>query len=393
MTIKVIKTEKQYQEYLAEVEQLVSVNPKIGSAEADRLELLSVLIEKYENEHYFIGLPDAIEAIKFRMEHMGFKQKDLIPYIGNKSKVSEVLSGKRSLTTEMIRALNINLGIPVNVLLQDKNETCAESIDLEKFPIKEMITRGWIDKFNTANFSDLKERIISFLNPIKSDMPMDVFCRRTIHERAGKVLDKYSLYVWIAAVLMKANALSIQKKYTQKIDDKFLREVVKLSRFKNGPLIAKNLLAQNGIALVIEQHLSKTKLDGCTFLTKSGFAVIGLTLRYDRLDNFWYTLMHELAHIELHIENNEIFIDNLDVTGDKYEQEADKKASEVLIPKAEWACSRAKREKSPDSIQELADRLEIHPAIIAGRIRKELNNYSVLNQLVGRGEVRCLFEV
>ena len=77
---------------------LVSLDPKVGSPEADELEVLSVLINKYEEEHYFIGKPTPIEAIIFRMEQQDLKQRDLVPFIGSKSKVSEVLSGKRPLS-------------------------------------------------------------------------------------------------------------------------------------------------------------------------------------------------------------------------------------------------------------------------------------------------------
>ncbi len=397
MNIKVIKNKEDYQKCLLEAEHLVGINPKIGTTEADRLELLAVLIEKYEEEHYYIGLPSAIEAIKFRMEQQGLKQRDLIPFIGSKSKVSEILSGKRSLTTDMIRALNSSLGIPVDVLLQNENDNNCntdESIEWEKFPIKEMINRGWIDSYYKKHMDKARDAVSAFLKPIANDMPMEVFCRRTIHERVGKELDKYSLYAWIAAVLIKAREMSSLPRFDQNdITNNFLKEVAKLSRFNDGPLRAKEYLANNGIALVIEPHLPKTKLDGCAILSESQMAIIGLTIRYDRLDNFWHTLLHELVHIVLHTTSNkDIFVDNLDVGGGAFEKDADKRANEILIPRAEWMCSPAKREKTPAAIQELADRLEIHPAIIAGRIRRELNNYSILNQLVGHGKVRMLFK-
>ena len=92
---------------------------KKGSKTADELELLSLLIEKYENEKSPIDLPDPIEAIKFRMEQLGYKQKDLAEAIGLKSRVSEILNRKRKLTLDMIRKLHITLGIPTEVLLRE----------------------------------------------------------------------------------------------------------------------------------------------------------------------------------------------------------------------------------------------------------------------------------
>ena len=117
MQLKVIKTEKQYQEALKRLEEIF--DSKKGSKTADELELLSLLIEKYENEKSPIDLPDPIEAIKFRMEQLGYKQKDLAEAIGLKSRVSEVLNRKRKLTLDMIRKIHVTLGIPTEVLLRE----------------------------------------------------------------------------------------------------------------------------------------------------------------------------------------------------------------------------------------------------------------------------------
>jgi HTH-type transcriptional regulator/antitoxin HigA len=117
MQTKVIKTEKQYLEALARLEDIF--DSKKNSKNADELELLSFLIEKYENEQYVIDFPDPIEAIKFRMEQLGYKQKDLAQAIGLKSRVSEILNRKRKLTIEMIRKLNATLGIPTDVLIKE----------------------------------------------------------------------------------------------------------------------------------------------------------------------------------------------------------------------------------------------------------------------------------
>lgn len=113
---KVIKTTEEHDQALARIEELFSAKP--GTPEGDELELLVLLVETYEAEKFPIELPDPIEAIRFRMEQMNLKQKDLIPIIGSKSKVSEVLSGKRELSITMIRKIVSNLNIPAAVLLQ-----------------------------------------------------------------------------------------------------------------------------------------------------------------------------------------------------------------------------------------------------------------------------------
>lgn len=117
MKPKIIKSEKSYEEALALVETLMDAKP--GSKQEDELELWSLLIELYEKEHHPIEDPDPIEAIRFRMDQLGLHRKDLEPFIGQKSKVSEVLNRKRPLSLPMIRSLHSYLGIPAAVLVRE----------------------------------------------------------------------------------------------------------------------------------------------------------------------------------------------------------------------------------------------------------------------------------
>ena|SRR6218665_1246416 len=116
MTIKPIKTKKDYQRALERLE--VIFDSKKGSAEGDELEILGILIEKYEDAHFPVDFPDPIEAIKFRMEQMGYDQTDLAKVVGLKSRASEILNKKRKLTLEMIRELHERLKIPTEVLIR-----------------------------------------------------------------------------------------------------------------------------------------------------------------------------------------------------------------------------------------------------------------------------------
>lgn len=116
MTVKLIKTKKEYQQAMERLEMLFDA--KKGTEEGDELEVLSILIEKYENEHFPIDLPDPIEAIKFRMEQLGYNQGDLAKIVGLKSRASEILNKKRKLSLDMIRELHKKLHIPTDVLIQ-----------------------------------------------------------------------------------------------------------------------------------------------------------------------------------------------------------------------------------------------------------------------------------
>jgi HTH-type transcriptional regulator/antitoxin HigA len=116
MKLKPIKTKKDYQVALERLETIFDA--RRGTAEGDELEVLGILIEQYENEHFPIDLPDPIEAIKFRMEQLGYTQSDLARVVGLKSRASEILNKKRKLSLEMIRQLHEKLKIPTDVLIQ-----------------------------------------------------------------------------------------------------------------------------------------------------------------------------------------------------------------------------------------------------------------------------------
>jgi HTH-type transcriptional regulator/antitoxin HigA len=123
MNIKPIKTQENYNTTLSQIESLMDAKP--NTPQMDELEVLTTLVESYEEQHYAIDAPDPIEAIKFRMEQEGLKQKDLVSIVGSKSRVSEILNKKRKLTIEMIRNLHKQLHIPVESLFLDYKTSCA----------------------------------------------------------------------------------------------------------------------------------------------------------------------------------------------------------------------------------------------------------------------------
>ena len=116
MNIKPIKTKKEYKAALARLEEIFEARP--NTKEGDELDILGLLVDKYEQDNFPIDAPDPIEAIKFRMEQMGYKQKDLAKIIGYKGRVSEILNRKRKLTLEMIRSLHDKLSIPLKSLIR-----------------------------------------------------------------------------------------------------------------------------------------------------------------------------------------------------------------------------------------------------------------------------------
>ena len=174
-----------------------------------------------------------------------------------------------------------------------------------------------------------------------------------------------------------------------------MQEIAHLSVSEDGPRRAQERLAEHGIALVVERHLPRTHLDGAALRLQDGRPVIGLTLRYDRIDHFWFSLMHELAHIGLHMDNGEEepFIDDLSLhVTDPLEKQADKQAQDALIPPKIWESNPVRERATVLAVYDLAQEVGVHPAVIAGRVRHEKGNYRLLSQLVGSGKVRRQFE-
>jgi HTH-type transcriptional regulator / antitoxin HigA len=399
LNIRTIKSEPDYEAALARAEVLWDA--EAGTPEADELDVLAMLIEKYEDAAYPLELPSPIDAIKFRMEQQGLSKKDLVPFIGSSGRVSEVLSGKRELTLPMIRALNEGLGIPAEVLIRKADgiiPTNDAGVDWSRFPIKEMARLGIVK--SKRNLKEHCEDVVRDLIARAGGMN----CAAMSHFRKGDSArqsantDAYALRAWCLHVLASGREQELPVKFRPKaIDKAFLSHVAKLSAASDGPVRARQHLAEHGIALVIAQHPKRTYIDGAAMLTPEGTPVIGMSLRHDRLDNFWFCLLHELAHVGWHLKigDLEAIIDDLDspVRGDSArEAEANELAGEALIPLAEWRNHPFHRTLTTLDACNLAAKLCVSPAIVAGRARKETGNFRILSPLVGHREARKQFD-
>lgn len=259
-----------------------------------------------------------------------------------------------------------------------------------------MAKLGWLSVPQRASSDDLVNAIKEFFNKVGGQGIGPAYCRRAMHLGGEVKTDIYALNAWLARVLIRSRDLSLNKNQSLRGEDPkdFLKSVAQLSWSEKGPIIAREYLQKSGIALIIEPHLPRTRLDGAALLDKDGTPVIGMTLRYDRLDNFWFTLLHELAHILLHLQSKqEAFLDNTeyDPDGEKKEIEANNYAQEALIPRSIWRRSDAYRSQRVEDIEQLAKELKIHPAIVAGRIQRETGNYKRFAKLVGHKQVSRQF--
>lgn len=396
METKVIRTEEQYYLYLDEIQSLMAQTSSLSSKESDRLEVLTLLIEAYENSKYPVEPPDPIDAIKFRMEEQGLKQADLIPYFGTSGRVSEVLRRKRPLTVQMLKALAIGLGISADTLLglsMPNTVTNKKEIDWSKFPAREMMRRGWIETSARKTKSVIKHNIEQYIADAGLQFGAASF-RRTLSGEANTPTTKYALYAWLARIIQRARTKKthLAQFNNEKITSAFLRELAQFSWAEHGPLLAVEFLEAHGIAVVIEPHLKGTLLDGAALKDLDGTPIIGLTLRYDRLDNFWFTLIHEVAHIWKHVNNENAFLDDLSSSSeDRREAEANRLTREAFIPRIMWKRSEAFLNPSKKTIESMAKELKIHPAIIVGRLRREMGDHRLFPDLLGQDEVKHLF--
>lgn len=408
-SIRPIRTEEDHKVALSRIKVLMDADIEKDALKKNELDILGDLVAHYEAQLFPIDLPNSIDAIRFRMEQEGLSSRDLIPIIGSRSKVSEVLSGKRNLSLKMIRALHEHLKIPAEVLLKEPGGAIPQPnqfIDWSKFPLVEMANREWIPK--KKNLKDHAEELIRHLierTGLSPDALPEILCRENSGSRQNAKVDVYALQAWCYELIARAKESPLTVSYSDNvITPEFTQNLVRLSWSDNGPRLAKDYLESRGIHLIWLPHLPRTHLDGVALRLSDGIAVIGLTLRYDRLDNFWFCLFHELAHLALHLKSgtNEVFVDDLSLrrvsasvdnkhgTVDK-ELQADEWAQNALIPEETWDRSKIWEKPTPSAVTTLAHQLEIHPAIIAGRIRRKRGNYRLLTHYVGAGLVRSQF--
>lgn len=339
------------------------------------------------------------------MDQMDLEPRDLVPFLGSRSRVSEVLAGKRQITMPIARSLHRHLGIPAEILLQapggHRHET-LQALDPTRFPLRAMAELGWIPKI--ASSAEQAEELVSGLME-RAGIPKDSrlsLLRRNDHRRVNAKADEYALQTWCWQVMARANQRPMKVTYSPgTVTPDFLRLVAQQSPFKDGPLRARDLLSDHGIGLEFVPPLPKTYLDGAAMLPPDGSPVIGFSLRYDRIDNFWFCLLHELAHVGLHlgVDRQELFVDDLELREiesampDSRESEADAWAEEALVPESSWMDSEVQKHPTGIAVMELAHELSVHPAIVAWKVRSERGNRRLLSHFVGSGQIRRLFEV
>jgi HTH-type transcriptional regulator/antitoxin HigA len=241
-----------------------------------------------------------------------------------------------------------------------------------------------------------RDEIPHFIPPSLQNTGPSALLRKTRTQRAASKTDQGALLLWQAAVLQRAEALKLTGTFDRlQFSQASLRKLAKLSSKIDGIKRALDNLSNLGIAVVVMPSLPGTFLDGAAMVTSTGTPVVGLTLRYDRADNFWFTLLHELSHICLHyeilVEGRTAFVDDMEIISDDVrEQEADTLAQESLIPSSVLEQVVWSPDSNFDDITTVSARALVPVAVVAGRWQRDHQNYKKFSRLIDRSSVRSL---
>ncbi len=261
--------------------------------------------------------------------------------------------------------------------------------------VREMARRKWIQPAATKLQNRLGERsnaLLDFLVAKQTITPAYAMFKGRRPSAKQSLLDDFATRAWVSHLTQLAHECPMATQFRpSSIDGRFLKSLAQLSMREDGPALALDAVKELGVCVILESGLPGMSVDGASFHVAGCPPVLAMTARHDRLDNFWFTLFHEIGHIALHLgdASTEIFVDSEEEAGgDEAEAEANAFAKDGLIPRNVWLRSDAYRLGSEASVIALAKQLGIHPAIVAGRIRYERRDFRIFNDLIGRGQVR-----
>lgn len=327
----------------------------------------------------------------------GWTQKDLARKLGMQEQAIQRWEAERyrsiSLAGYMKVAYALSLNFSVDYLTREAFKWMPtyeiNSAEAQKI-LKHAREHGWLD----APDSDEKgiKRLVQYVSEHVSKHGTPSLLRTGINVKDYS--ESWVLLSWKAHVTRRAEEIIKREKTKYRpLDLAWLKQLPRLSQAADGPLKAQILLKQHGIILIVERNIPGMGVDGASFLVDE-IPVIGLTLNKDTIDNFWFTLLHEVGHVILHYHTGLAsgFFDDIDHDAvDEFEQEANQFASNLLIPEEVWMRSPARIAKTTAPIENLAKQLGISPAIIYGRIRYERKNYAIFSNKIGQGAIRKLF--
>jgi HTH-type transcriptional regulator/antitoxin HigA len=400
---KVLSSEMEFQPIIAGLPpQVVTGFRKAIKVEKEELEALVKAYETakggdFEGLRRRAGNDPGLSLIIARIAR-NLTQKELARKLGLKEQQIQRYEADRysSISLANFRRIASVLGVDWEIRLSEwfggawSAARNASAIEVRKI-LKHARANGWFDNDDPTILAD--EESFNYLQRYISDHILKYGSPSLL--RTGLNIQDHSedflLVAWKARVTRRAEQIIAANDATYRpLDITWLLELVRLSRYIDGPARARDLLLSKGLVLVAEPQIPGMKVDGAAFLLED-VPVVALTLRRDTVDGFWFTLLHEVGHVILHYRTGLSvgFFDDTDVSDvDEIEREANEFASNMLIPDEIWKRSPARIAKSPEVVENFAWELGISPAIVFGRIQKERGNYAIFSNMIGRGQVR-----
>ncbi len=336
------------------------------------------------------------EFIRDELEARGWTQVEFAEILGRPPKtVSEILSGKRAITPETAQGLgeafdvdpqfwmNLESAYRLSRLRVQKGEVARRARLFDAAPVKDMIRRGWISQGD--DLIDLEGQVKGFLQVgAVGDKPTFAVAARKSSSYAETTPAQVA---WLCRVKQLASGLNVRP-FDHGNMDRLFSELRRLTVSEHEARHAPTLLSEFGIRFLVVEHLPKTQIDGVAMWLDEASPVVALSMRYDRIDAFWHTLAHELAHIaRRHVSSldDDIIDDSRSARLERpeIEIEADAIACDKLVPKAELDSfiARIRPLYSRSRINQFANRIQVHPGIIVGQLQRRGEiNYSQLRE-------------
>lgn len=327
-----------------------------------------------------------------------WKQKDLARKLGQPEQAVQRWESERYRNINLANFMKVARALSVDFSATFQSPELSKwmtPVDVNPSEIQKVLkharAHGWLEDVDSDE-KDGNKRLIRYVSEHVAKYGTPSLLRTGLNVKGHP--EDLALLSWKAQITRKAERIIASDKLTYRpLELSWLKQLAKLSERENGPLLAQALLKDHGVLLIVERNIPGMEVDGAAFLVDD-IPVIGLTLRRDALDNFWFTLMHEVAHVILHYRTGlaaGFFDDVENVEVDEFEGEANKFAADLLVPEELWSRSPARIAKVAKPIENLAKQFGIAPAILFGRIRFERKNYSIFADKIGQGSVRNLF--
>lgn len=419
-----IKNEKEYAVAKAELESFLSafnefdvvgeeelgIDPVIARAQrasyARKIDDLRAEIRVFERlvsgkmtDLPVVGLADLGKALIAARLASGLSQRALGELAGLKEQQIQRYE-KESYSTANVRRLALiadALGVSFDGSLKTGGASVESDLPLRgfsasHFPFSVMKKRGWFDSKTTKatrlSIEEKRAALVQFLDscPVPSGA--------ALHRKTDSFVSnerEAGLLAWQSRVLSRALAVCHQYPRFQPFSSDVVNRLAKLSSKQEGLRELIDILGKHGVILIFEPHLPKTKIDGAALSLDGRWAVIGMSVRFDRIDNFWFVVLHEIGHLMRHwpyVKMSGIIDEDAGHEAvELIEREADEFAENAILASSVWKNSIVRYSQDPEQIKVFAAKHSLHPALVAGRIRRE-RSYTEFSDLVNGSRVR-----